>query len=292
MLARVTGDGYAVFIGDDPVVHPVYQTQSFVLLAELPLTPEEAALYVELIQHDSGVVRLHIRSALAQLGVDAFHPTSLSMQLEDGLLKIETLITSFNGDMGMRVINDMRELIHKGEMPRIMHAGLLPHTARVQSGTEVEKLCKEGSLKIDNADIYADGSIGLPPQGAVYHFREQACTHDAICSILLGEGRATLASLREEECELPELIFSGDFLVTGVDLHTKDHHVVLRRETLEGDRTSSVIHGESCVLHAGRTRGGTRQLELWNAHGRTQKVPALRVVADLYRASAVAEPGH
>lgn len=289
--ALITSDGKAMHIGNDTTVHPAYGTPSFELRAELVLTPEEAALYKELTEKGTGVARLHIRSALAQLGVDAFHPAVLDMRLEGDTLVIETLITSFNGETGMAVIERMRRLIAEQTFPRIMHAGLFPHVARVGSAEEVKALVADGSLRIGGTDIYPDGSIGLTPAFPLYRFRTDALD-DVIDGILTGEGRSTLMSLWENLDVLPSAMRSREFIVTGVEVETTHHHVVLRREVLTDGVHAEVVHGESCILQAGRTRGGSRQLELWNANGHPQRTDALRIVADLYKASAIAEPGH
>lgn len=290
--AMITGDGAAVHIGTRQEVHPVYGTPSFELHARLPLGTEEVALYQELTAHGTGFARLHIRSALAQLGLDAFHPSCAASRLHEGELVIETLITAFNGETGYRVIDRMRELIASGASVRVMHAGLFPHVSRVATAEDVRALVGGGELDINGADIYADGSVGLVPASPLYRLREGALTAEAIDAIVTGPGRASLLSLWSAPGELPPHIASKEFLVTGVGVHTRDHHVVLRREVLTGGEHAEVVHGESCILQAGRTRGGARQLELWNRNGKVQPTAELRVVADLYRAAEVAEPGH
>lgn len=290
--AMITSDGHAVHIGTETVQHPVYRTPSFELRASLPLTAQEALLYAHLQSQGGGVARFHIRSALAQLGLDAFHPATLDVRLTDGSLDILTLITSFNGEGGQRVIECMRGMIQRAQKPRIMHAGLFPHAARVSSAEVIKALVEQESLIINGSDIYDDGSIGLVPAAPLYSFADTLCTDGLIQSILLGDGRATLASIRTESSELPLEMHSKAFLVTGVDVHTRDHHVVLRREVLSGGVHANVVHGESCILQAGRTRGGSRQLELWNANGKAQVTQSLRIVADVYKASTIIEPGH
>jgi len=290
--AMITSDGHAVHIGTEATQHPIYGTPSFELRASLPLTEGEALLYGELQSQSSGVTRFHIRSALAQLGLDAFHPATVDVRFKDGGLDIITLITSFNGDRGQRVIECMRAMIQQAQKPRIMHAGLFPDATRVSSAALVAALVEQESLIINGSDIYDDGSIGLVPAAPLYTFEDNLCTDDLIHSILVGDGRATLASVRSEESDLPKAMHSKAFLVTGVDVHTRDHHVVLRREVLSGGVHANVVHGESCILQAGRTRGGSRQLELWNANGKAQITESLRIIADLYKTSTVIEPGH
>jgi hypothetical protein len=290
--AMVTEDGLAIYIGNDRTIHPFYKTVSFEMRVKLPLMPLEASLYRSLEDGSEGVVRLHIRSALAQLGVDAFHPSSVTMRLENDCLIIDTLITSFNGDTGLKVIERMRSLIADGRNPKVMHAGFFPHASRVSAETDVHSAIHNGSLKIGTGDIYADGSIGLAPVSPLYRLRADAFVGDAIDRILTGEGRSILATLWEEPDLIPAKITSKEFLVTGVVLDTTHYHVVLRREVLTGGVHAEVVHGESCILQAGRTRGGSRQLELWNTNGKDQETALLRVVADLYQASVIVEPGH
>lgn len=290
--AMITGDGAAMHIGTRQEAHPVYGTPSFGLRARLPMNAEEVALYEELTGNGTGFARLHIRSALAQLGLDAFHPSCTASRLHEGALVIESLITAFNGEVGYRVIDRMRELVSLDVPVRVMHAGLFPHVSRLETAEAVHALVSGGTLDINGADIYADGSVGLVPASPLYRLREGALTAEAIDAIVTGQGRASLLPLWSAPGELPAHIASKEFLVTGVGVHTRDHHVVLRREVLTGGKHAEVVHGESCILQAGRTRGGARQLELWNRNGKTQPTAELRVVADLYRAAEIAEPGH
>jgi hypothetical protein len=289
--AHVSSDGCALKIGMDAIEHPIYGTTSYYLLAALTLSPEEKCLY-ECAESGDGLFRLHIRSALAQLGVDAFHPSCAKIVMTENVLRIETLITSFNGEGGMHVISRIRTLIDQGVFPRIMHAGFFPKAAKLQTAAQVNELITSQSLYIGDADTYADGSVGLIPADPLYTFRREAITSESIDTILMGHGRATLVKLRGKSAALPEQLLPGAFIVTGVNVETKDHHVVLRREVLTDGVHAKVVHGESCILQAGRTRGGSRQLELWNTNGTPQPLKKLRVVADIYKAAAVAEPGH
>lgn len=292
-LAHITQDGIATQLGSERLLHPAYGTDAYGLRVSLTLTPHESELYREFVERHTGEVRWHVRSFMAQLGLDAFHPSSTSSRLQGDQLEIDTLLTNLNGEKGVRAIEMQRSLMQQGHEPRVMHAGLLPHAAKVCTAAVVRLLLASRKLAIaPDADVYGDGAIGLPPNEIVYRFRDEAWTEQSIAAMLLGQGRETLFSMRDEQDSLPVYLGPREFLVTGVKLETTNHHVVLRRTVVADGERTKIIHGESCVLHAGRTRAGWRQFEIFNTGNAPQLTETMRVVADLYRASVVADPGH
>lgn len=287
----ITRDGYVVSVGEDEVLHPVYNIPSYEMTVHLTLSPEELLLYRHISSSGEGVIRMHIRSSLAQLGVDAFHPSTSIVNIEGAILSISTLIVSFNGLIGQNVIGCIRGLSKNQIKPCVMHLGLFPHKTRVKSAHAVQDLIDKKLLRIDGADMYQDGSIGLVPIAPLYTYDSELCTENAISHILFGNGRKNLISLRKEDA-LGDTLDPGVFLVCGVAIDTTQNHVVLRREVKTNTcQMTDVVHGESCILQAGRTRGGSRQLELWNRGNAPINIRSLRIIADMYRADDSILPG-
>jgi len=291
-LAHVTGDGVVVGVSEKVQRHPVYGTDAYEMALHLPLFEHEAEQYSELVRHGIGHVRGHVRSALAQMGNTAFHPDSFEHVLHGDMLHISTLVTNLNGEAGQRSIDVMRDLAREKHEPRFMHAGLLPDHARLSSREEIQDAQQRGGIIVaSDADLYVDGSIGLP-HNTVYEFHDAAFTREQIAKILLNEGRANLESNRRSAHGFPETFTKGQFLVTGAELRSVDYHVVLRPSLVVGTEKISAFQLESPVLHAGRTNRGLRQFEVYAPEDYAVSLADTRVVADFYKASVISEAGH
>lgn len=289
MHARVTvEDGYVVTIGDS-ASDSSHGMPSFGMKVFLPLQSSENELYMDIVGSQAGKVVEHVRSFLAQLGLQAFGEGITTHISANSGIEIDTQITSLNGEKGLRVIDSLRTLLYEGYKPAIMHVGLFPDSARVTSSCDVQEACARGALYINGGDIFDDGSIGLP-NATGYSFAEQAWSHAEITSMITANGRKKLSAMRLPAA-MPDSMESEDFLVTGFHLDTKAFHVALRTNTISEGQMSPVIHANSPVLHAGRTTG-ERQFELKIPKGFSQKIEPLRVVADLYRAADPRQSGH
>lgn len=293
-LAHVTGDGVVVGVSDKRQVHPVYGTDAYEMELKLPLFKNEAEQYLELTSARIGDVRCHVRSAIAQMGNDAFHRDTLEHFIRGEVLMIRTLLTNLNGSKGQSVITTTRNLVHHGHEPRFMHAGLLPHHARVSQKEEMLVAQKEKVITVSSdADFYDDGSIGLPHK-ALYGFNDAAFTTEQIAQILMKEGgREILERNRFPVEEFPQKLQKGQFLVTGTDLRSVAYHVVLRPALVAEEGNIPAFQTESPVLHAGRTdTPNHRQLEVIVQDDYEVPLRDTRVVAEFYRASVIAQPGH
>lgn len=291
-LAHVTGDGVVVGVSNHVQRHPAYGTDAYEMELHLPLFEHEVEQYRELVTHGIGTVRGHVRSAIAQMGNTAFHSGTFEHSLRGEMLHVSTLVTNLNGEMGKRTIDVMRDLARQNHEPRFMHAGLLPHRARLSTKDEIQSAQQKGSIVVaPHADLYADGSIGLPHQ-TVYGFHEAAYTQVEIAKILMDEGRANLACNRYPREALPDVLTKGQFLVTGAELKSVDYHVVLRPSLVVDGHKIAAFQLESPVLHAGRTNKGLRQFEVYAPEDERVALAHTRVVADFYKASVIREPGH
>ena len=292
--ALITDDGYVTAISSRPERHPLYGTDAYGMNVEMPLRKEEQSL-LELLQSADGEIGkflLHIRSFLAQLGVDAFYPETTQVRLAGGSADIRTLLTSLSEECGHRVIEEIRRMVAEGRRAYLGRGSLLPLSARLNA-EQVRTHMREGDLVAEGASVASDGALRLPLLPMEYRYDAVPLQSDVLQPILAkeGSGRRRIFDSRKIVPSLPSPLASGQFFVGGFDLHTRCSHAIIDTQTCDKDgNPTNALHLSAVLMDAGRTFEGDRQAEL-RANGRPVDLARLRLHADLYRAAKLDEPG-
>lgn len=290
--AMVSEDGCLMDAGTVVSQHPVYRTAAVEGRVFIPLTPEQAALAEEIIKHGIGSIRILLRSALGQLGIDGFHPDVTVIRMAGQGLEVETLVTHLDGPNSREAMMALTTLVGAPTKPPIGRAALLPD-ASLRNKREVRRLIRDEELCVAEAAQVGDrGELLLPVEPVRYTFGPKVRELATIVDMLRGSARGVLKEHRTEH-PLPDMLKSREFLVAGVHVDTPYNHVILDRVVQVGGEVSDIVHTEAVGLIAGRTvlGAGNRQVELWNANGRPVKVKDMQVVGRVYAPSVIELPG-
>lgn len=289
--AYATGDAVLTRMYGDRQQHPIWRKDAYLGDVVVRLTPNECVVAKELIERSVGDISLAFRSFLAQLGIDAGHEETTSVQLKGQLLHMNTMFVNVNGERGERVLKTLRSMMDRQRNAIVGRALLAPQEAHCSAGT-VEYAKETKACDFDErAILREDGGVALPPTPVTYAFADGAYKPSTLEQVLegRGSGRAMLAAHRTNTEGIPHQLEPGGFFVGGFDISMPGlYHAVLRRKTVnaEGEELS-VQHSGAVLLAAGRTDTsfGSRQTELVVTGEAPVQTADIHVIADVYRAS-------
>ena len=290
--AYATGDAVLVRISGKET-HPTWKRDGIMGDIVVELNDQEAIVAEEIETQRVGRTILAFRSFLAQLGIDAGHEETTSVQLRRKILHIRTLLTNVNGDRGESVLDVLDWMVRDGEKPVVGRGLLLPECARRDRDAVEAAQAREECSWDAKAIVREDGGVALPPLPLTFTFDDEAYKSSTLRKVLSGKGsgRAMLRANRHRELSLPPHIDSNEFFVGGFDISVPGpHHVVLRRGTVDEEgKGLPVQHSGAVFLAAGRTDKiyGDRQTELVNVNGTAVPTEKVHVIADFYHASMV-----
>ncbi len=287
--ADISQDGHIVGMSAHTERHPVYKTEAVDCKFSVRFTLEQAGLAYELLRRFPGDISFSIRSALAQLGIDAFHPDCTETEIDGTSFITHTLITHLDEGRSEPVFNALRHVAGQGKQPSFSRVSLLPDQAIVPQNELLESIAKQRLELSADVLILPDGKMCLPLEHIQYFFDDSLRTPEALERIIAGSARGAIKDARTSQPALPEQLHAREFLVTGANISTPDFHIVLENMTFIRGEVSSIVHSASFFLDAGRTvkGAGDRQLELWNADGGSVQTADIQAVARAYRPSRI-----
>lgn len=236
--------------------HPRYDTGAVSARLHCDIPRDHVALADEILRQKTGIIRTHVRSALAQLGIQAFEDAYTTYELKGSTLVIDTLLTDLRAGRGSHTIAALYTLFRqhpKGHL-RLAHTGLFPDEAKV----------KEISFPIQTG--YTIGKQFAPTE---------------IGDMLAGSAREWIQRHRHEMPALPGTLDTGAFFLGGIDAKALNGHTVLIDPDAEVDGApSAVSHLHSHILQKGRSHE-LRQVELFNK-GPAVPLGLLRITGTAY----------
>ncbi len=288
--AHVTQEGIVTAVSRRKEEHPVFKTPARGIRLEIPVTPDEKRMMRILRERDE--VQWHVRSSVAQLGVEAFDPATTMVHFDNhDSVVVDTLCTSLSGENGERVIHEMGRLSRLHEWAIFGRALMLPAAAR-RGHDAVQDQLKARTLRAKNVRVRPDGEISMPLLPVEYKFDDALFDDDALMQILTKQtgGRALLSKYRTEH-PLPSLVPSHGFFVGRIDVHSSTDHVLLKSETFHDDTVKGDgIQTKSPCLDGGRSVNGSRQVEI-RVNGNPVDVSRLWMRASLYKAAILQAAG-
>lgn len=290
----VTEDGTITAMSGIVERHPVFKTDAHRVRVEIPLKPEQRELAERIHRGDvPGEIRGFLRSAIAQLiGGDTFHPEVTQIErIDSDFLVMDTSITVLKKDSADRVFEVLQAATGTDYPPVIGRAGIFPMESRVGL-SEVKELMHCGDLAASGYKFLPSGAITFPLRPLRYTFADWLMEKESLEKLFGRESARAMIKSGRSESPCPDELLPRDLLVCGIDIHTRNHHVVLDRELLTADGQPSASYQlEASLLEAGRTQGLDRQAEVVNMNGGPIPLSSLRLRATVYRALQTVEPG-
>jgi hypothetical protein len=293
--ALITEDGFATGLSEHIEKHPLYGTDSRELKMIIPLTEQERELAAKL--HRGAVMgkqQRHVRSALCQLGVDAFDLKATSTRMIPEGEEITTLITSLSGEDGYRVIDQIEQMIGQGREAYVGRASLLPAIAKLRF-SDVKDQMENGDIRAQGAKLRPSGILAVPPMPVEYRFDlsklSDSDLQDILAKHMSGRGRISQPDMRTELPTRPKTLEAGQFFVGKIDLNIRLSHAILGAvpEDAQGNPTKAT-HNSALAMDGGRTQDGDRQVEV-RANGHPVDLDGMWFPVELYRAAKLEMAG-
>lgn len=237
--------------------HPVFGTPSMHATFRIKLNNSAAQLAEEILKHRTGQIRWHVRSALAQLGLEAFGDEYSECFLRGNRLIMDTHLTDLRVPDRSPTLEALRYLFHtkkKGSF-RVAHAGLFPDAAR-------------------------QGKVSFPIEAA--YRLDRMFGHEEIEQMLSGSARKWIEDHRYS-VPVPETIDQGAYFLGGIDVRGHNGHTVLLDPVVEVDGTESLLgQSQSPILQKKRSGSGYRQVEIKHRGRKAVPVSAVRVTGSVF----------
>ncbi len=271
-IAHVTGDGYIRRLGE-PTEHDYGRSVPAEIV--IPMNGRETRMTRGL---NNAEVRLTIRSALAQLGLDGGVVEETNIRINSDHALVTTVLTEWHETPVIDAIaNVARERIRVS----IGRLALLPQEAKVP----YEELADE-DLPFEHTYV-GDDRISIPLGVDAYRYDGGHLSRREVEEILRApSAREALAQHRQTR---PDALLNPEeyFHLASMHVNAPSHHVVLRNEVLRhGKVVPSLRHGNAMFLDRHRTRG-ERQAELFGQLLGYGKPTEYSLLADIYRAAPV-----
>ena len=284
--ALVTKDGVITGMGNHPDSHREYRTGAYGLRVQIPLSREEQFLAQRVLKNRGmGMLRLVVRSCIAQLGVDAFHPDVTDVRIQSGHMVVETLVANYSTDPGNHIMDALRAVSNHGRA-KFARAAILPESAtlsaqRIDDALVARTIRAPGAVVVETKGVDV---LALPLRHDFhYAFQYDQLPHDRLIRMIMGNGRDVLRSARPPRDGLPEVLRPHGFFVGAIDIDYTKYHLVLEPETIRNGVSSPLVHGQSCVLDSERTgTEGPVQVELRNINGTPETLSNLSMCARVY----------
>lgn len=271
-IAHVTGDGYIRRLG---VAVQRQHGRSVPAEIIVPMTGRELRLAHGL---NNAEIRLSIRSALAQLGLDGGLIDETNIVMESDHARVTTELTEWHGTP---VIDAIANVAREGVRVAVGRLALLPADAKVP----YEEFADE-DLPFEHTYIGRD-RIAIPLGVDVYRYDGGRLRRREVEEILRApSAREALAQHRQNQ---PNAFLdpAEHFHLASMHVETPKHHVVLSSDVFRhGKLVQSLRHGNALFLDAGRTRG-ERQAELFGQLPSYGRPSEYALAADVYRAAPV-----
>lgn len=269
LTAHVTGDGYVRRLG---VAVPRDYGRSVTAEIIVPMTGREIRLARGL---NNAEIRLTIRSALAQLGLDGGLIDETTIMMKSDHAFVTTELTEWHESPVIDAIaNVSREHIRVS----VGRLALLPGSARA-SYHEFQDAIPFDHLR------HEDDRIGIPLGVDTYHYDGGHLRRIEVEQILKSpSAREALAKHRQTNpsAEFDPLQY---FHLASMRVDSPRYHIALRNEVLKHHKLiTTARHGNAMLLDAGRTMG-ERQAELFGQLPNFGHKPnEYALLADVYRA--------